>query len=103
MTALNDVQDAVSTYFRLTITEKTSAFSQAGHEIKLSNGPGSLLQRPQIAQRELAQFQENLVLELFRAFVGPEDLGFELFQFRRDKAFAVYCGLFPNVIGRNGT
>src|ERR1700739_2685825 len=95
------MQDALGIYFRLAIAEKTSGFTQAGDEIELGTRPGSLLQRPQKTQRELAQFQEKLVLELFRAFIGSEDLGFELFQFRGDKAFSVYRGLFPNVIGRN--
>src|ERR1700744_3024332 len=103
MTALDNMQDALSIYFRLAIAEKTSGFTQAGDEIELRNGPSSLLQRPQITQRELAQFQEKLVLELFGAFIGSEDLGFELFQFRRDKALAVYRGLLSNVIGRNGS
>ena len=103
MTALDNMQDAFGIYFGLAIAEKTSSFSQASDQIELRNGPSSLLQRPQITQHELAQFQEKLVLKLFRAFICSEDLGFELFQFRRDKAFAVYRGLFSNVIVRNGT
>src|SRR5437016_2975330 len=83
------------------ITEQPRRFRERADDIERSERIRGLLDRRQFAQCFLPQGLKELVLELTRALVGPEDFRFHLLQLRRDEALAADGRLFARVALRH--
>ena len=74
----------------------------AEQHIEFMDRPRGILDGTQMRCRGRAQVEEELVLELPRAFLRAEDFRFHLLQFRRHEALGVGHGLLARVVGGDG-
>ncbi len=74
----------------------------AEQHVDFVNGARGILDRAQVRRGCRAQVEEELVLELARAFLRAEDFRFHLLELGRDEALGVGHGLLARVVGGHG-
>ena len=75
---------------------------EAGKEIDLGDPTSGFAQPGRLRQQGAAKFGEKAALDLGGTLLRGQDLGFELLELGRGKAFGVDEGLFALVVGRDG-
>ncbi len=99
--AITDFQGGFARQGRSTVAAGQGQHSQTGQGVDLGQNAGRGPQPPRRACHQFAQLDEQLVLQLFRLFLGGHHLLLVLFQLGRDVPFRILQCLFADVVVRN--